>query len=258
MADFIDSAIEEGLKTPRRRRCHCQISQRPAKNAIRRRHLFAADDCALRFVRASAGESRISLPLRERRHRPASGHAGKNRAIARGHRDYWGQGILSNSCGIAADRAAEHRADLHHDVSWDQPHEGNMFEFLYKRRSIEMCKMSGRFTSFDHNPARQGSSSETGVGANGERRRTGARNRNRESSARHRSRNRCRRTCGTRSRILERRQSAMSFCLVQSVKTPPPAMSMPVCKSRAKAASTASSALAAAAAWTPRKAAIFC
>ncbi|MFN7141415.1 MAG: aldehyde dehydrogenase, partial [Limisphaerales bacterium] len=22
-------------------------------------------------------------------------------------------------------------------VSWDQPHEGNMFEFLYKRRSIE-------------------------------------------------------------------------------------------------------------------------
>ena len=25
-------------------------------------------------------------------------------------------------------------------VSWDQPHEGNMFEFLYKRRSIEICK----------------------------------------------------------------------------------------------------------------------
>ena len=22
-------------------------------------------------------------------------------------------------------------------ISWDQPHEGNMFEFLYKRRSIE-------------------------------------------------------------------------------------------------------------------------
>jgi acyl-CoA reductase-like NAD-dependent aldehyde dehydrogenase len=25
-------------------------------------------------------------------------------------------------------------------VSWDQPHEGNMFEFLYKRRSIEIAK----------------------------------------------------------------------------------------------------------------------
>ena len=25
-------------------------------------------------------------------------------------------------------------------VSWDQPHEGNMFEFLYKRRSIEMAQ----------------------------------------------------------------------------------------------------------------------
>ena len=22
-------------------------------------------------------------------------------------------------------------------ISWDQPHEGNMFEFLYKRRSID-------------------------------------------------------------------------------------------------------------------------
>ncbi len=22
-------------------------------------------------------------------------------------------------------------------ISWDQPHEGNMFEFLWKRRSIE-------------------------------------------------------------------------------------------------------------------------
>ena len=25
-------------------------------------------------------------------------------------------------------------------VSWDQPHEGNMFEFLYKRRSLELAK----------------------------------------------------------------------------------------------------------------------
>jgi hypothetical protein len=24
-------------------------------------------------------------------------------------------------------------------ISWDQPHEGNMFEFLYKRRSIDRC-----------------------------------------------------------------------------------------------------------------------
>jgi acyl-CoA reductase-like NAD-dependent aldehyde dehydrogenase len=24
-------------------------------------------------------------------------------------------------------------------ISWDQPHEGNMFEFLYKRRSIDFC-----------------------------------------------------------------------------------------------------------------------
>ena len=23
------------------------------------------------------------------------------------------------------------------EISWDQPHEGNLFEFLYKRRSIE-------------------------------------------------------------------------------------------------------------------------
>jgi hypothetical protein len=25
-------------------------------------------------------------------------------------------------------------------VSWDQPHEGNLFEFLYKRRAIEFPK----------------------------------------------------------------------------------------------------------------------
>ena len=24
-------------------------------------------------------------------------------------------------------------------ISWDQPHEGNLFEFLYRRRSIEMA-----------------------------------------------------------------------------------------------------------------------
>ena len=24
-------------------------------------------------------------------------------------------------------------------ISWDQPHEGNMFEFLYKRRSIGLA-----------------------------------------------------------------------------------------------------------------------
>jgi hypothetical protein len=24
-------------------------------------------------------------------------------------------------------------------VSWDQPHEGNMFEFLYKRRALEVA-----------------------------------------------------------------------------------------------------------------------
>ena len=26
------------------------------------------------------------------------------------------------------------------NVSWDQPHEGNLFEFLYKRRAIEISK----------------------------------------------------------------------------------------------------------------------
>ena len=25
-------------------------------------------------------------------------------------------------------------------VSWDQPHEGNMFEFLYKRRALEIAQ----------------------------------------------------------------------------------------------------------------------
>jgi hypothetical protein len=26
------------------------------------------------------------------------------------------------------------------NISWDQPHEGNLFEFLYKRRAIEIAK----------------------------------------------------------------------------------------------------------------------
>jgi hypothetical protein len=26
------------------------------------------------------------------------------------------------------------------NVSWDQPHEGNMFDFLYKRRALEFAK----------------------------------------------------------------------------------------------------------------------
>jgi hypothetical protein len=33
--------------------------------------------------------------------------------------------------------APEHRPRLDDEDFWDQPHEGNMLEFLYKRRSIE-------------------------------------------------------------------------------------------------------------------------
>jgi hypothetical protein len=25
-------------------------------------------------------------------------------------------------------------------VSWDQPHEGNLFDFLYRRRALELAK----------------------------------------------------------------------------------------------------------------------
>ncbi len=80
MAEFIDTAIEDGLADARRRGRDREVSQRPAQGGVRRRRLSAPDHRALRLLRASAGEPRIPLPLRQRRRGAADARCSRRSA----------------------------------------------------------------------------------------------------------------------------------------------------------------------------------
>ena len=99
MADFIDAAIEEGLKTPRRDRRDGQISQRPAQDAIRRRRLICGPTIVLCDSFAHPLANREFLcPYASVVERAAGGNAGADRAVAGGHRHHAGTKFSSKHC----------------------------------------------------------------------------------------------------------------------------------------------------------------
>ena len=115
MADFIDSAIEEGLKTPGARDVTAAFRDGPRKVRFEGGIYLRPTIVLCDSFDASAGQPRISLPVRQRRHRAASGHARKNRAVPGRHGDHARPGLHRATGRIAVDRAPEHRPDLHHD-----------------------------------------------------------------------------------------------------------------------------------------------
>ena len=68
---------------------------------------------------------------------PQAEHAAADRPLPGGHRHHPGPGVPR----ALLDSPLIDRLNLGPistmQVSWDQPHEGNLFEFLYRRRSIE-------------------------------------------------------------------------------------------------------------------------
>ena len=135
----IDAAIEEGLQNPGRGGGHRQVSERPSQSRLRGRRLSAPHHRALRFVRPPAGQPGVPLPLRQRR----AGSA-RRTCSARSAPRWWSP----PSPRTPAFRAALLESPLIDrlnlgpiptmQVSWDQPHEGNLFEFLYRRRALEL------------------------------------------------------------------------------------------------------------------------
>ena len=139
MADFIDAQIEDGLKTPGAEDVTAKYRGGPRKVVFEGGVYPAPDHRAVRLLRASAGEQGIPLPLRQRRARARRREMlATNRLHARRARpsrrtrpssrelEAFGEIDRLNIGPVSTMK-----------ISWDQPHEGNMFEFLWKRRSIE-------------------------------------------------------------------------------------------------------------------------
>jgi hypothetical protein len=137
MADFIDSQIEEGLKTPGAEdvTAHCRNGTRKAvfeggtymRPTIVRCDSFAHPLANKEFLCPYA--SVVTCPQSE-----MLGQIGYTLACS---------AITKDPAFIKQLEAFSHIERLNIGpvstmaISWDQPHEGNMFEFLWQRRSIE-------------------------------------------------------------------------------------------------------------------------
>lgn len=139
MAEFIDATIEEGLKTPGAEEVTARHRDGPRKTEFEggtylRPTIIQCDS----FSHPLANKeflcpyaSVVELPQRE-----MLGQIGPSLAVAAITRDKNFIGELMESPLI--DRLNIGPVSTM-KVSWDQPHEGNMFEFLYKRRSLEIA-----------------------------------------------------------------------------------------------------------------------
>ena len=140
MADFIDSAIEEGLQTPGAREVTASCRQGPRKvcfqGALYLRPTIVLCDS---FAHPLANReflcpyaSVVTVP------QPAMLEAiGPSLAVTAITRDAAFIAQLVESPLIERLNVGPVSTLA---VSWDQPHEGNMFDFLYKRRALEISQ----------------------------------------------------------------------------------------------------------------------
>jgi acyl-CoA reductase-like NAD-dependent aldehyde dehydrogenase len=140
MADFIDGAIEEGLKTPGATEVTAKFRNGPRKvqfdgGTYLRPTIVLCDSfdhplanreflCPYASVVTAAQSAMLD-------------RIGPSLAVTAITRDHAFIGQLMESPLI--DRLNIGPISTM-TVSWDQPHEGNMFEFLYKRRSVEIAE----------------------------------------------------------------------------------------------------------------------
>jgi hypothetical protein len=140
MAAFIDSSIEEGLRTAGARDVTAAYRQGPrrvqfeggeyVRPTVVLCESFAHPLANREFLCPYA--SVVALPQAEM---PAQ--IGPSLAVTALTRDNSFIGQLLESPHIERLNIGP-ISTLH--VSWDQPHEGNLFEFLYQRRAIEISK----------------------------------------------------------------------------------------------------------------------
>jgi hypothetical protein len=137
MADFIDSAIEDGLKTPGATEATAPFRDGPRKTIFEGgtylrptiiwcesfRHPLANREFLCPY--ASVVEVPQSEMLQEIGPSLVVSAITKDKAFI----DELLESSLIERLNLGPISTMK--------ISWDQPHEGNMFEFLYKRRSIE-------------------------------------------------------------------------------------------------------------------------
>ena len=138
MGEWIDQTLEADF-AEKGNGCHTLQRWFPSCKS-RRRHLLASYNCTLRIDGSCAVQSRIFVSLYRsvvevpqadmlRSIGPTlvvtaitGDERFKNQLLAASNVERLNIGAISTM-----------------KISWDQPHEGNMFEFLYKRRSIGMA-----------------------------------------------------------------------------------------------------------------------
>jgi acyl-CoA reductase-like NAD-dependent aldehyde dehydrogenase len=140
MADFIDAAIEEGLKTPGAVDVTAKY-----RNGPRKTHFEGATYLRPTIVRCDSFEHPLAnreflCPYASVVCAPQSAmleKIGPSLAVTAITRD---KGFIDDLAESPLIERLNIGPISTMTVSWDQPHEGNLFEFLYKRRAIEIAK----------------------------------------------------------------------------------------------------------------------
>ncbi len=140
MAEWINGAIEEGLKEGGAR--DVSLEKRDGSDRYVRRdsmHYMLPTITRCESIDHSLGNTEFLFPYASVIEMPQSemlDSIGKSLAVAAISRDEaWIESLI----------AADHIERLNvgamatNHIEWDQPHEGNLFEFLYRRRSIQVA-----------------------------------------------------------------------------------------------------------------------
>jgi hypothetical protein len=136
MAEGIDATIEEGLRQPGAEEMTARYRNGPRKVTFAGAPICAPPSCAAIPSRIP-GQPRVSLSLCQ------CGPVPQAEMLERIGPSLVVTAITKDPAFTEAllDSPLIERLNLGPistmKISWDQPHEGNMFEFLYRRRSIE-------------------------------------------------------------------------------------------------------------------------
>ena len=140
MAEWINGAIEDGLKETGAR--DVSLEKRGGSDRYVQRdsmHYMLPTITRCESILHPLGNTEFLFPYASVIEMPQSqmlGSIGKSLAVA---------AISSDRDWIASLVAADHIERLNvgamatNHIEWDQPHEGNLFEFLYRRRSIQVA-----------------------------------------------------------------------------------------------------------------------
>jgi hypothetical protein len=140
MADFIDSAIEEGLLTPGAREVTAAFRDGPRKIRFEGGHYLRPTIVRCDSFDHPLANREFLCPYASVVTVPQAAmleKIGPSLAVTAITRD---QAFIAQLVESPLIERLNIGPISTMTVSWDQPHEGNMFEFLYKRRALEIAK----------------------------------------------------------------------------------------------------------------------